>query len=93
MFEKLIAGITLAACLVLMVRLVLGARRRHKFDKVARQFGHASHRAAVAPYRRWRARKNAVKVAEDAIRRARGGEWQGNVYRPKSFRRPPKKPD
>jgi hypothetical protein len=43
----------------------------------------------------WRsAKRAAAKAAEDAIRRARqkdGGEWEGNVYKPKAFRKPPNK--
>jgi hypothetical protein len=41
---------------------------------------------------RWRAsRKTAERVAEEAIRRAReNGTWEGNVYKPKSFKRPPR---
>jgi len=37
----------------------------------------------------WNAsRRRARRAAEEAIRRAReGGEWDGNVYRPKSFNR------
>ena len=39
--------------------------------------------------------KTAEQMAEDAIRRARGtdardGKWDGNVYKPKSFKRPPR---
>jgi hypothetical protein len=39
-----------------------------------------------------RHRREAARVAEEAIKRARerGGEWDGNVYKPKSFRKPPR---
>ena len=30
------------------------------------------------------------RVAEEAIRRAKGGTWEGNVYKPRSFRKPPR---
>jgi hypothetical protein len=33
-----------------------------------------------------------MRVADEAIKRARqrDGEWDGNVYKPKSFRKPPR---
>jgi hypothetical protein len=39
-----------------------------------------------------RHRREAARAAEEAIKRARerGGEWDGNVYKPKSFRKPPR---
>ena len=38
-----------------------------------------------------RHRREAMRVADEAIKRARDrGEWDGNVYKPKSFRKPPR---
>ena len=105
MIEAVFPAIVLAVCAVLLVRLLIGERRRWRFDAalwrtvrpVQRMWGSA---------RRWyamrRATANAAKVAKEVIRRAREGaregsdattraegEWDGNVYRPKSFRNKP----
>lgn len=87
MIEKVFAAIVLAVCLVFMVRLLVGVRRRMKFDAWARRLWNR-----VRDLYRWRAsRKTAERVAEEAIRRAReNGTWEGNVYKPKSFKRPPR---
>ena len=91
MIERVFAVIVLAVCAVLMLRLLLGERRRYRFDAAMRRLWYGLRRAATA-VPRWRAaRSDAQKVANDAIRRARGrGEWDGNVYKPKSFRKPPR---
>ena len=91
MFEKLLAGLTLAVCVVLLLRMCLGARRQHRLDAGLRRTWYACRRFALSPYRWFAARKEAARVAEEAIKRARGGgEWDGNVYKPKSFRKPRK---
>ena len=99
--EKLLAGATLVVCVVLLLRLVLPAAQRQRFDGAARSATYGARRAArkaraavVEPYRAWRLKRSAHRMADEAIRRARdggNGEWTGNVYRPKSFQRPPKK--
>lgn len=79
--EKLLAGIVLAACAVMLLRLALGPARRQRFD------------AFFVRLWRWpRTRRNAQKLADDAIRRARGGvRRDGNVYTPDSFdKKPPR---
>jgi uncharacterized membrane protein len=87
MIEKVLAAVVLVVCLVFMVRLLVGVRRRMKFDAWARGLWNR-----VRDLYRWRAsRKTAERVAEEAIRRAReNGTWEGNVYKPKSFKRPPR---
>ena len=87
MIEKVLAAIVLAICLVFMVRLLVGVRWRMKLDSWARGLWNR-----VRDLYRWRAsRKTAERVAEEAIRRAReNGTWEGNVYKPKSFKRPPR---
>lgn len=94
MFERVLAAIVLAVCAVLLVRLLLGAPRRYRFDMAMRR--------AWAPVRRgglwvwnWRAARRdaqrAREAAAEAIERARNrGDWDGNVYTPKSFRKPPR---
>ena len=91
MIEKLFAGFTVAVCAVLLVRLCLGARRRFRFDAALRRAGCGCRRFALRAWR-WRAsRHRAARVADEAIQRARRGvERDGNVYKPKSFRRPRK---
>jgi hypothetical protein len=88
--EKILVGIVLAICGVLMLRMLLGERRRYRFDAALRRFAIASRIRALRVWH-WRsAHRQARRDAEEAIRRAREGEWDGNVYKPKSFKRPRK---
>ena len=93
MFETVVSIFILAVCIALMLRLMVGARRRQAIDAWARRSAYNVRSAALRIYH-WRsARKVARQATEDAIRRARsddGGTWEGNVYKPKSFRRPPR---
>ena len=95
MIERTFAALVLAACAVLMLRLLMGERRRYRFDAAMRRAALALRRWALT-LRHWRASRRAAeqaaKAADDAIARARGrdGEWDGNVYKPKSFRKPPR---
>jgi hypothetical protein len=98
-FQQVFAGLVLVVCALLLLRLVIGERRRYRFDAAARRlwftlrrFGLAAQRKALSLWR-WRsARRQAAQAAEEAIRRARSadGAWDGNVYKPKSFRKPPR---
>lgn len=91
MIEKSFAGVVLAICLILLLRMVIGERRRQRIDTVALRLWWACRRRALAAWHWWPTRRKAARAAEEAIRRARGdGQWDGNVYRPKSFRRPRK---
>jgi hypothetical protein len=88
--EEILVGIVLAICGVLMLRLLLGERRRYRFDAALRRFVIASRIRALRVWH-WRsARRQAKRDAEESIRRAREGEWDGNVYKSKSFKRPRK---
>ena len=84
--EKLFPAIAVATCLVLLLRLLLGERRRHRFDRAIARWSRSA-RSRIEGLFTWNAsRRRARRAAEEAIRRARGGgEWDGNVYRPKSF--------
>jgi hypothetical protein len=90
-FQKLLAAAAVLACGVLLLRLAMGARRRAWLD--ATVLAHA-RRLRRAVRRMWHARalrRDAAREARAAIERARrAGHWQGNVVRPKSFRRPRK---
>jgi hypothetical protein len=90
MVEKSFALLVAAVCLVLLVRLFMPERYRWRLDSAAQ----GAWRGLVVWSRgvwRWRSsRKEAARLAEEAIRRARNGvERDGNVLRPKSFGQPP----
>ena len=92
--EKVMAGLVLAVCLVLLVRIFLGPRLRYRLDRSATNAWHRLQRGIGRLTRRRRSRapsaEDAAKAAEEAIRRAQEGSWRGNVYTPKSFRKPRK---
>lgn len=99
--EQGLAAVTLAACVVLGVRLCLNPSRRQHLDRALRG-GVDTLRRHLGRLWRWpAARRQARAEAEAVIRRARGGAtpraaedgaWSGNVYTPKSFRKP-RRPD
>ncbi len=91
MVETVFAGITLAVCVVLLVRLMLGQRRQQRFDAAARR-AWAGCRSQARNIYRWRSvRDESAAAAQEAIRRARtGADRDGNVIRPRSFRGPRK---
>lgn len=114
MIETVFAAIVLAVCAVLLMRLLIGERRRWRFDAALWRAIRPAQRMWRSA-RRWDAKRragaNAGKVAREVIRRARDGtrykprdasrgdpdsptradgEWDGNIYRPKSFRKPPR---
>jgi hypothetical protein len=100
--EIVFAAIVLAACAVLFVRLLIGPVRRARFDDAVRRSTRATRQAVRSGWysvrHGRRSRREAERVADEIIRRARGqrdgadtdGEWEGNVYKPKSFRKPRK---
>jgi hypothetical protein len=88
--EKGFAAIVLAACLVMLLRLALGAQRRQRFDAAAIRAWLRVRSAALALWRWPRSRRQARQLADDAIRRASQGKWDGNVYTPDEFKRPPR---
>lgn len=93
MLEKIFAAVIVAACLVLLLRLALGTRRRQGFDSAAGRWRRRAGARLESIFTWNSARRRARRVAEAAIRRARdstrgdAGEWDGNVYRPKSFKK------
>lgn len=88
--EKLFAGAVLLLCGLMLLRLLLAARPRARVDAALRR---TALRLRLAAYRAWHwrgARRDARRMADEAIRRARGAsnvKRDGNVIRPKSFRR------
>ena len=94
MIERVFAAIALAAGAVLLVRLVIGERRRWRFDAFVWRAWQGLRRFGLRVWH-WRdarrAAESARRAADEAIKRARDrGEWDGNVYTPKSFRKPPR---
>jgi hypothetical protein len=97
--EQLLAALTLAVCVVLGVRLCLGPARQQRFDRALRKWSRTLRRGALRLWH-WRASRRLARTeAEAVIQRARSGrakgddgEWTGNVYTPKSFRKP-RRPD
>lgn len=89
MVEKSFAAIVALVCLVLLARLFMPERYRWRLDAWARG-AWQSIRASAQRLWRWRSsRKQAERMAEEAIHRARHGvERDGNVLRPRSFGQP-----
>jgi hypothetical protein len=91
MAEKIIAGLTIAVCVVLLLRLCLGARLRYRFDTNARGAWLSARRSALNLWH-WRSsRREAQHAADAAIQRAQrkaasAFERDGNVYKPDAFR-------
>ena len=83
MVENVLAGTVLVVCAVMLLRLCLRARAQYRFDQAVRTVLHLPMWVVH--------RVRASRGAAEAIRRAKSaGEWEGNVYTPKSFKRPRK---
>lgn len=95
MFEQVLAGLVLAVCVLLLLRLTLNAPRRYRIDSALRRGWLWCGRQIKRPGQH-RARKRAAAAqAEELIRRVRREvERDGNVIRPRQFRgsREPRKP-
>jgi hypothetical protein len=90
MLEKIFAASIVVACVVMLVRLVLGAGRRKRFDGALARWGRRTGARIDRLFTLNAVRRRAHREAEEAIRRAKGkagGDWEGNVYRPKSFQK------
>jgi hypothetical protein len=91
--ESILAGLALATCVVLAVRLLLPPREKRRFDASMRE-AWASIRQAAHRVRHWRSNRQAAKkAAEEAIERASrrsNGHWDGNVHHNDSFKGPKK---
>ncbi len=105
MFETLLAATGLVVCIALGVHMALPYRLQAKVDAgVAALLSWSQLQMArlTGWRRRQRQTRAAALEAERVIRRAResalhdardnrlDGEWNGNVYRPKSFEKPKK---
>lgn len=95
LIDKLFAGIAFAMAMLLLLRLVLGERRRAALGRAWRRSQNSWRRrwtALTGPRRTRSAERAAEKMANDAIQRARdrGVRREGNVLKPKAFRKPRK---
>ena len=102
MFHQSLAAIGLAICVALAVHMALPYRAQARVNHLLRNLG-AALQVQVDRLTGWRRRQRQTRAAqleaERVIRRARegsqnggrpDGEWDGNVYRPKSFEKPQK---
>ena len=91
MGEKIIAGLTILVCLVLLLRLCVGERLRYRFDLTARRAWLKLRRWALQLWH-WRAsRRHAAQHTTAAIQRAQrkaasAFERDGILYKPDAFR-------
>lgn len=100
MFVKTLAALGLFACLLLLARMGLSARRRQAVDARLREAAGTLRHLPWRLRHRRQVRRDAAEVAEQAIRRARDpaarrpqASWDGNVARPDAFgSRPPRSP-
>lgn len=96
--EKAFAAIVLLVCLFFLMRMCVSPGRRARLDEFVRAWHRPwqrKWREAMRSSAESRAESRAERTAREAIERARrtaaGGEWDGNVYKSKSFK--PKKRD
>ena len=101
MLQTVLAAIGLTICIAMALHMVLPRRARLRVDAGLDRVG-AWLRGQIDRATGWRRRQRQTRAAameaERAIRRAREsssrekpeGEWDGNVYRPKSFEKPKK---
>jgi hypothetical protein len=91
--DKVLPVAIAVVCVLMLARLFMGERLRGRVDRTAVQ-AWRSLRRRVLKLVRWRSsRKAAAQATEEVIRRARtkaSGKWEGNVYKPDSFKRPRK---
>lgn len=91
MIELVFAGIALAVCVALLLRMALPMHHQRRVDATWRRAVQGSRLLARRAWF-WRShRQRAAREAEEAIRRAqRSVKRDGNVIRPDSFKGPPK---
>lgn len=91
--EKIPAALIFLACLLMLVRMVLRPAQRQRLDAVARR-SWAAVKALPGWAARRRQRQQAQQEALAAIERAqrRQADWDGNVARPRQFRRDDEQP-
>jgi hypothetical protein len=94
--EKIPAALIFLACLLMLVRLLLRPAQRQQLDAAARRSWLALK--ALPDWRRQRRQRQQAQQAQQealaAIERAqrRQADWDGNVARPRHFRRDDEQP-
>ena len=86
--EKLLAALALLVCAVMLLRLVVAAPHRERFDRALSRTWQKMSSLAIQLVRWPTRRRQARQGALDAIARAQRqpkGQWKGNVYTPDSF--------
>jgi hypothetical protein len=91
--EKLLAGLALAVCAVMLLRLALPEPRRVRFDRALlrswQQLASFATNLIHWPTRRRQARQAALDAITRAQKKSEAplakGQWKGNVYTPDSF--------
>lgn len=88
LIEKIFAATMVAVCVLLLLRMLLGSRRRARVDASLKKNGVRWQRrlrhALAWPAAELRARRE-TKAAIGRARRS-ASEREGNVYRPKAFK-------
>ncbi len=94
--DKILSACVLVICLIALARLCVGARWRRRFDNALRRVWLRLRSIRLRRKPPTLSADEAAWLARDAIERARqrrgqpSGQWQGNVFRPRSFKRPDK---
>jgi hypothetical protein len=88
--QTVLASLGLLLCIALMLRMALPEKRRQRLDAFVFDAWHRMVRGLRHIGRRRALRREAQQAADQAIRRAREVRRDGNVYRPQSFKQPPK---
>lgn len=92
--EKTVAWLIAIACIAMLLRMALGAKRRQKLDSTALSFWQTVKRRSARMYRRQATKKEARKATQEILQRMRQPvERHGNVISPKAFKRSDKQPD
>ncbi|MDE2000378.1 MAG: hypothetical protein KGI52_15790 [Burkholderiales bacterium] len=87
--EKIVAALTALACLVMLLRLALGARRTASFDRAVLGLWEQVRRSVMRWIRRIKHGKQARKATQEVLQRVRkAAERDGNVITPHAFKKP-----
>ncbi len=70
MTRIVLAGLVIAVCVALLLRLLLDEHRRARFDVKTRRAAAAVRRTVLRAWRWPSARRNAARATREAIRRA-----------------------
>lgn len=86
--EKTVAWLTAIACIVMLLRLAMGANKQQKLDRAVLSFWQTAKRRVTRLYRRQATKKEAQKATQEILQRLRQPvERRGNVISPKAFKR------